>query len=60
MGGVVLVRRRRVGEDLAALENTLELLSNPAAFAETEQARREAAAGEFVTADELRAKYLRR
>ena len=47
-------------EDLAALEDTLELLSDPAALTEIEQARREAATGEFLTADELRAKYLRR
>ena len=46
--------------DLAALEDTLELLSDPAALADIEHARQEAAAGEFVTADELCAKYLRR
>lgn len=47
-------------DDLAALEDTLELLSDPAAMAEIVQARREAAAGEYVSADELRAKYLNR
>jgi prevent-host-death family protein len=46
-------------DDLAALEDTLELLSDPTAMAEIAQARREVAAGHMVSADELRAKYLR-
>lgn len=45
-------------DDLAALEDTLELLSDPAAMAEIEQARREVVAGKTVSADEIRAKYL--
>lgn len=45
-------------DDLAALEDTLELLSDPAAMAEIEQARREVVAGNTVSADEIRAKYL--
>lgn len=45
-------------DDLAALEDTLELLSDPAAMAEIEQARRDVVAGNTVSADELRAKYL--
>ena len=45
-------------DDLAALEDTLELLSDPTAMAEIEQARREVAAGNIVSADEIRAKYL--
>ncbi|HKE73849.1 MAG TPA: type II toxin-antitoxin system Phd/YefM family antitoxin [Acidimicrobiales bacterium] len=47
-------------EDLAALEDTLDLLSDPEALAEIERARAELAGGDVVTADELRAKYLRR
>lgn len=45
-------------EDLEALEDTLELLSDPAARAEIQTAREELDAGEFTSADELRAKYL--
>jgi antitoxin YefM len=45
-------------EDLASLEETLELLSNPDAVAEIERARAEVRAGNVVRADELRAKYL--
>lgn len=45
-------------DDLASLEDTLELLSNPTAMAELELARNEVAAGTTVTAAELRAKYL--
>ncbi len=47
-------------EDLASLEDTLDLLSNPTALAEIEQGRREAKAGKILTADQLRAKYLNR
>jgi antitoxin YefM len=45
-------------DDLEALEDTLEILSNPDAIREIEQARREIARGEVISADELRAKYL--
>lgn len=45
-------------DDLAALEDTLELLSDPTAMAEIQQARRDVAAGNTVSGDELRAKYL--
>lgn len=45
-------------EDLASLEDTLDLLSDPAALAELQEARAEAAAGNTVSADELRARYL--
>ena len=45
-------------DDLAALEDTLELLSDPAARAEIEAGRKDVAKGRVVTADELRAKYL--
>ena len=47
-------------EDLASLEDTLDLLSNPQALADLELARKEVAAGKTVTAAELRAKYLRK
>jgi PHD/YefM family antitoxin component YafN of YafNO toxin-antitoxin module len=46
-------------DDLAALEDTLELLSDPTAMAEIEQARRDVVAGNTVSADEIRSKYLR-
>ncbi len=63
---VVLTRNGRAAavimspEDLEALEDTLELLSDPAALEEIDRARRDVARGKAVTADELRAKYLRR
>ncbi len=46
-------------DDLAALEDTLDLLSDPVAMADIEQARRDVAAGNTVSANEIRAKYLR-
>ena len=46
--------------DLAALEDTLELLSDPAALEEIRAARADLSKGRVVTADELRAKYLNR
>lgn len=46
--------------DLAALEDTLDLLSDPSALAEIERGRAEVAAGDVSTSDELRAKYLSR
>lgn len=46
-------------DDLEALEDTLELLSDPAAMADIEAARRDAAAGKTISAEELRSKYLR-
>ena len=45
-------------DDLASLEDTLDLLSNPTALAEIERARREAKTGKTLTAEQLRAKYL--
>jgi antitoxin YefM len=63
---VVLTRNGRAAavimspEDLEALEDTLELLSDPAALQEIDRARQDVARGKVVTADELRAKYLRR
>jgi prevent-host-death family protein len=47
-------------DDLAALEDTLDILSNPAALAEIDKARQEAKAGKVLTAEQLRAKYLTR
>jgi len=47
-------------DDLASLEDTLDLLSNPSAITELERARQEVALGNSVTAAELRAKYLKR
>ena len=44
-------------DDLASLEDTLDLLSSPAALAEIEQARKEVKAGKVATAEQLRAKY---
>ena len=46
--------------DLAALEDTLELLNDPAAAADIEDARRDVEAGRTVSADDLRAKFLHR
>jgi antitoxin YefM len=46
--------------DLEALEDTLELLSDPDALKEIKAARADLARGRVVSADELRAKYLRR
>jgi len=45
-------------EELEALEDTLELLSDPSALAEIAEARLEVRAGRSVSAEELRAKYL--
>lgn len=45
--------------DLAALEDTLDLLSDPGALAEIKEARTEIARGRGIAADELRARYLR-
>ncbi len=40
-------------DDLAAMEDSLELLSDPAAVAQIQQARAEVRAGQVLTADEL-------
>ncbi len=45
-------------DDLEALEDTLDLLSNPHAVEEINQARKEIAEGNVVDAEALRAKYL--
>lgn len=45
--------------DLESLEESLEILSNPKAMREIRRAEREIDRGRSLTADELRAKYLR-
>ena len=47
-------------EELASLEDTLELLSDPDAMRQLDEARRAHEAGDFVTGDELRSRYLMR
>jgi PHD/YefM family antitoxin component YafN of YafNO toxin-antitoxin module len=41
------------------MEDTLELLSDPAALADIREGRDQVARGQVVSAEELRAKYLR-
>ncbi len=43
--------------ELQSLEDTLELLSDPEAMAQLDESRRAHAAGDFITGDELRARY---
>lgn len=63
---VVLTRNGRPAavimspSDLQALEDTLDLLSDPHAVAAIDAARREVAAGRVFDASDLRAKYLGR
>lgn len=45
-------------DDLEALEDTLEILSDPRAVAEIRKARQEISRGKGLTADQLRARYL--
>ncbi|MGH2935975.1 MAG: type II toxin-antitoxin system Phd/YefM family antitoxin [Gaiellaceae bacterium] len=45
-------------EDLEALEDTLDLLSDPKALREIERARADIAKGKGIGADELKARYL--
>ena len=45
-------------EELASLEDTLELLSDPEAMRQLDESRQAYAAGDFVTGDELRSRYL--
>lgn len=47
-------------EELASLEDTLELLSDPAAMAQLRTSSAALAAGDVITGDELRTKYLKR
>ena len=63
---VVLTRNGRPAavilspDDLESLEETLEILSNPAAVRAIRRAESEIDKGKALTADELRAKYLDR
>jgi prevent-host-death family protein len=63
---VILTRNGRAAAvivspaDLEALEDTLELLSDPKALKEIEKAKEEVAKGRVVSAEELRKKYLQR
>jgi len=63
---VVLTRNGRPAavlvspDDIEALEDTLDLLSNPQALKEISEARQEIAEGHVVDAEALRAKYLAR
>lgn len=47
-------------DELASLEDTLDLLADPDALAQLGEARAADEAGDFVTGDDLRAKYLAR
>ena len=47
-------------EELASLEDTLELLSDPDAMRQLDESRQAYGAGDFVTGDELRRRYLAR
>ncbi len=44
-------------DDLASLEDTLELLSDPVAMTELAEARRAHQDGDYVTGDELRSRF---
>ena len=61
---VVLTRNGRPAavivsvDDLTTLEESLEILSNPEALDEIRRARAELDDGHFVSAEELRTKYL--
>jgi prevent-host-death family protein len=63
---VVLTRNGRPAavilspEDLGSLEETLEILSDPRAVRDIRKAEAELDKGKSVTADELRAKYLKK
>jgi prevent-host-death family protein len=47
-------------EDLEALEDSIELLADPAARREIDRARRDIAAGKGMSVDELAARFLRK
>jgi len=47
-------------EDLEALEDTLDLLSDPSGLAEIERARKDIPAGKGLDAETLRRRYLER
>jgi antitoxin YefM len=47
-------------DDLEALEDTLEILADPGALKEIKQALRDIEGGKGISADELKARYLKR
>jgi antitoxin YefM len=47
-------------DDLASLEDTLELLSDPDAMRELTDARNAAEEGDYITGEELRARFARK
>lgn len=47
-------------DELASLEDTLELLSDPVTVRELAEAREAHDSGDYITADELRARFTRR
>jgi antitoxin YefM len=47
-------------EELESLEDTLELLSDPEAMRQLEESRQAYAAGDFISGDELRRRFLSR
>jgi antitoxin YefM len=63
---VVLTRNGRPAavilspDDLEALEETLDILSDPKAMRDIRRGQRAVDAGDIVTSDELRAKYLKK
>ena len=63
---VVLTRNGRPAavilspEDLESLEETLDILSDPKAMREIRKAEREIDAGDAITVEDLRAKYLKK
>jgi len=54
---VVRLRCLRSPDELASLEDTLDLLSDPAAMAQLRGAHAAVDAGDYVTGHDLRAKY---
>jgi antitoxin YefM len=46
-------------EELASMDDTLELLSDPLAMAELRESKQAHADGDFITGEELRARFLR-
>ena len=44
-------------DDVAPLEDTLDLLSDPDAMRELTEAKRAADTGDYITGDELRARF---
>jgi antitoxin YefM len=47
-------------DELASLEDTLELLSDPAAMAQLAESRLAYSTGDYLTSDQLRSRYLKK